>query len=274
MTTRAFRRGLLAAAFLGLAVRAAYILIVRRDVLLGGDAFFYHLGARLLVEGHGFIEPAPFINGVVEQSASHPPLYLLWLAIPTSVGLDGPVSHMLWSSVVGVGTVVFVGLTGREVAGARAGLIAAVMAAVYPNLWIFDGFVVSETMAIFMAMLSVYLAYRFLRAPSFWRAAGLGLSCGIAALARAELVLLLPLLVLPCVLFTRRTDEMQKLKELVAAGVAAVIAMGPWIGFNLGGSKSRCFCRAAWKRPWWEPTADRPTTGNLRGNSPRIAPST
>ena len=59
-------------------MRAAYILIVRRDVLLGGDAFFYHLGARLLVEGHGFIEPAPFINGVVEQSASHPPLYLLW----------------------------------------------------------------------------------------------------------------------------------------------------------------------------------------------------
>ena len=246
-------------------MRAAYILIVRRDVLLGGDAFFYHLGARLLVEGHGFIEPAPFINGVVEQSASHPPLYLLWLAIPTSVGLDGPVSHMLWSSVVGVGTVVFVGLTGREVAGARAGLIAAVMAAVYPNLWIFDGFVVSETMAIFMAMLSVYLAYRFLRAPSFWRAAGLGLSCGIAALARAELVLLLPLLVLPCVLFTRRTDEMQKLKELAAAGVAAVIAMGPWIGFNLVRFEKPVFLSSGLEPTMLGANCDTTYYGNLTG---------
>lgn len=246
-------------------MRAAYILIVRRDVLLGGDAFFYHLGARLLVEGHGFIEPAPFINGVVEQSASHPPLYLLWLAIPTSVGLDGPVSHMLWSSVVGVGTVVFVGLTGREVAGARAGLIAAVLAAVYPNLWIFDGFVVSETMAIFMAMLSVYLAYRFLRAPSFWRAAGLGLSCGIAALARAELVLLLPLLVLPCVLFTRRTDEMQKLKELVAAGVAAVIAMGPWIGFNLVRFEKPVFLSTGLEPTMLGANCDTTYYGNLTG---------
>jgi 4-amino-4-deoxy-L-arabinose transferase-like glycosyltransferase len=233
MTTRVFRRGLFAAALLGLAVRVAYILIVRRDVLLGGDSFFYHLGARLLVEGHGFIEPTPFINGIVEQSASHPPLYLLYLAIPTSVGLDGPVANMLWSSLIGVGSVVVVGLTAREVAGPRAGLIAAALAAVYPNLWVFDGFVLSETMAIFTAILSVYLAYRYLRSPSLWRAAGLGLACGMAALARAELVLLLPLLVLPCVLLTRRTDRARTLKALVAAGGAATLAVGPWIGFNL-----------------------------------------
>jgi hypothetical protein len=129
MTTRVFRRGLFATALVGLAVRVAYILIVRRDVLPGGDSFFYHFGARLLVEGHGFIEPTPFINGIVEQSASHPPLYLLYLAIPTSVGLDGPLTHMLWSSLIGVGSILFVGLTGREVAGPRAGLVAAGLAA-------------------------------------------------------------------------------------------------------------------------------------------------
>jgi 4-amino-4-deoxy-L-arabinose transferase-like glycosyltransferase len=224
---------LIAAAAVGLAVRVAYILIVRHDVFPGGDALFYHLGSRLLVEGHGFIEPTPFINGIVEQSASHPPLYLLWLAIPSAVGLDGPVSHMLWSSVVGVGTVVLVGLTAREVAGPRAGLIAAGLAAVYPNLWVFDGFVLSETMAMFTAILSVFLAYRYLRTPTPWRAAGLGFACGVAALARAELVLLLPLLVLPCVLITRGVDVRRKLKWLVAAGLAALIPIGPWITFNM-----------------------------------------
>jgi len=256
---------LLAAAFLGLAVRAAYILIVRRDVLPGGDSFFYHFGARLLVEGHGFIEPTPFINGVVEQSASHPPLYLVYLAIPSAVGLDGPLTHMLWSSLIGVGSVVLVGLTAREVAGPRAGLVAAVLAAVYPNMWIFDGFLVSETMAIFMTILSVYLAYRFLRSPTFWRAAGLGLSCGIAALARAELVLLLPLLVLPCILFTRRTDEVQKLKALVAAGVAAVIAMGPWIGFNLVRFEKPVFLSTGLEPTMLGANCDATYYGNLTG---------
>lgn len=233
MTNRIFRRGLLAAALLGLAVRLAYILIVRHDVAPGGDAFFYHLGARLLVEGHGFIEPSPFINGIVEQSASHPPLYLLFLSIPTAVGLEGPLSHMLWSGFLGTGSVVLAGLTGREVAGPRAGLVAATVAAVYPNLWVFDGFVLSETMAIFTAILSVFLAYRYLRAPTAWRAAALGLACGVAALARAELVLLLPLLVLPCVLLTRTVDVRKRLQWLVAAGLASLIAIGPWVGFNL-----------------------------------------
>ena len=233
MTTRTFRRGLIAAALVALAVRVAYILVVRRDVLPGGDSFTYHLGARLLVEGHGFIEPQPLINGIVDQSASHPPLYLLYLAIPSAFGLNGPVAHMLWSSLIGVGTVVLVGLTAREVAGPRAGLIAAGLAAFYPNLWIFDGFILSETMAMFMAILCVFLAYRYLRAPSPWRAAALGLACGAAALARAELVLLLPLLVLPCVLITRAIDLRKKLQWLLAAGLAALIPIGPWVTFNM-----------------------------------------
>jgi 4-amino-4-deoxy-L-arabinose transferase-like glycosyltransferase len=224
---------LIAAALVALAVRVAYILVVRRDVLPGGDSFTYHLGARLLVEGHGFIEPQPLINGIVDQSASHPPLYLLYLAIPSAFGLDGPVAHMLWSSLLGVGTVVLVGLTAREVAGPRAGLIAAGLAAFYPNLWIFDGFILSETMAMFMAILSVFLAYRYLRTPTPWRAAALGLACGAAALARAELVLLLPLLVLPCVLITRAIDLRKKLQWLLAAGLAALIPIGPWVTFNM-----------------------------------------
>jgi 4-amino-4-deoxy-L-arabinose transferase-like glycosyltransferase len=224
---------LVATALLGLAVRVAYILIFRHDVVIGGDPFFYHFGSRLLVEGHGFIEPTPFINGIVEQSASHPPLYLLYLVVPSSVGLDGPVSHMLWSSLIGVGSVVLIGLTGREVAGPRAGLVAAAVAAVYPNLWIFDGFIVSETMAIFTAVLSVFLAYRYMHTPTLWRAAGLGFACGLAALARAELVLLLPLLVLPCVLLARTVDVRKRLQWLVAAGLAALIPIGPWVTFNL-----------------------------------------
>jgi 4-amino-4-deoxy-L-arabinose transferase-like glycosyltransferase len=233
VTSRVFRRGLFAAAVLGLAVRAAYILIVRHDVRVEGDPLFYHLGARLLVDGRGFIEPTPAIVGIVEQSASHPPLYLLWLAIPTRIGLDGPVSHMLWSSLIGAASVVVIGLLGREVAGPRAGLIAAGIAAVYPNLWVYDGFILSETTAIFTGVLTVLLGYRFLRDPTPRRAVYLGLAAGVAALARAELVLLIPLLVVPLIWFIRNHDVRTRLKWMLVALLAAALPITPWVVFNM-----------------------------------------
>jgi 4-amino-4-deoxy-L-arabinose transferase-like glycosyltransferase len=233
MTSRAFRRGLVAATALGMAVRVAYILIVRHDFPVRGDAAFYHIGARLLVDGHGFVEPTRFIFGFNEQSASHPPLYLLWLTIPTSVGLDGPVWHMLWSSVVGTATVAIVGLLAREVAGPRAGLIAAGLAAIYPNLWVFDGFLLSETTATFTGTLVVLLTYRYLHEPTLRRAVYLGVAAGIAALARAELVLLIPLLVIPVVWLKRIPDARTRLKWVLAAALAAAAPMVPWVAFNL-----------------------------------------
>jgi 4-amino-4-deoxy-L-arabinose transferase-like glycosyltransferase len=233
VTSKAFRRGLVVATAFGVAVRLAYILVVRRDVTIEGDPLFYHLGATLLVDGHGFIEPTPFIVGIVDQSASHPPLYLFWLAIPTSLGLDGPVAHMLWSTVIGVASVVVIGLIGREVAGPRAGLIAAGLAAIYPNLWVYDGFILSETVAIFTGAVVVLLAYRYLREPTLRRAAYLGLAAGFAMLARAELVLLVPLLVIPLVWLTRSNDLRTRAKWVIVAVLAAGIPATPWIVFNL-----------------------------------------
>ena len=56
-----------------------------------------------------------------------------------------------------------IGLIGRAVAGNRAGLLAAAIAAMYPNLWINDGLVMSETLATLSVALAILLAYRFIR---------------------------------------------------------------------------------------------------------------
>jgi 4-amino-4-deoxy-L-arabinose transferase-like glycosyltransferase len=65
--------------------------------------------------------------------------------------------------------------------------------------------------------------------PSLVRAAVLGATCGMAALARAELISLLPLLALPVALTAgaRRTA----LSGMVLAASALVV--GPWVLFNL-----------------------------------------
>jgi 4-amino-4-deoxy-L-arabinose transferase-like glycosyltransferase len=239
-TVRRWRRGgfalpLALVAALGFVLRVGYVLGFRDDVRLGGDALHYSTGANLLARGEGFVEPLSVLAGAPEQSASHPPLYLLWLAVASVFDAGGstPLVHLLWSCVLGTATVVVCGLAGREVAGRRAGVVAAALAALYPNVWVHDGMLLSETMSLFTAAMLILLAYRFWRGPSGWRAAWLGLFCGLAALSRPELALTVPLLLVPLVLTARAVSVRARLRWLAGGTAAAALALAPWVLFNL-----------------------------------------
>jgi 4-amino-4-deoxy-L-arabinose transferase-like glycosyltransferase len=230
---RTFIRRLAVIAILGFAVRLAYVLVARRNHVPGGDAFFYHVGANLLVDGNGFIAPLPYALGARIQAADHPPLYMLYLAIPSTVGLRTALEHVLWSTVLGTGTVVVTGLLGRRVGGVRVGLVAACLAAVYPNIWLHDGALLSETMAIFVATVALLLAYRAWDHPGIARTVSLGAACGVAMLARSELVLLLPALFAPVILLAPGISVRQRLTRLGVGTLVAIAIIAPWVGYNL-----------------------------------------
>jgi hypothetical protein len=228
-----FAWGLFAIVLLGLAIRVVYILHWRANVPVHGDAVFYKDGAALLADGKGFINPFDYMQGHIVQSAEHPPLYILWLWVPEVLGLRTRIEVMLWSAVMGAASIVLGGMAGKEIAGKRAGLIAAFFFAIYPNIWSHDGVMTSETAAIFTATLCVWTAYRYWKAPSLWRAVALGGACALAMMARSELVLYTPFVLLPMVLFTKKVALKVRFKWLVAAGLLMVLIVGPWVGFNL-----------------------------------------
>jgi MYXO-CTERM domain-containing protein len=229
---RWFRPALAIVVLGALAVRVAYVFAYRRDFDPGGDAFFYHAGANLLAEGKGFISPQFYTVGIHRQAAEHPPLYLVWLAIPSVLGMKSVLTHLLWSCVLGAGTVWLVGLLGREVAGARVGIIAAVVAALYPNICAPDGQLQAETMSMFLTVAIVLLAYRYWRQPSLRRLAFLGAACGLGALARSELILFVPLVVVPLVWATRGVARKAKWQWFGASVLAAAIVLAPWTIYN------------------------------------------
>ncbi|MDQ1519749.1 MAG: hypothetical protein QOI55_822 [Actinomycetota bacterium] len=239
MSRRAFLRALVSIVAIALGVRLGYIFFDRTGThlnaaigVVGGDAFFYHKGAWLLPH-HGFISPEIYLTeGRSVQSAEHPPLYLLWLGIPSLFHIVSPVAHMVWSALLGTATVALVGLLGREIAGEKTGLVAAALAAIYPNVWSHDGFLTSETMALFTVTLSLLLAYRFWRRPSPWRAAALGFACALATLSRAELILLFALIVLPLIVMTKGATGVSRWRLLTIAAVAGVIPIAPWVIYN------------------------------------------
>lgn len=228
MSARRFLGALLIIAGAALVLRAVYIVTVTRNETAAYDNVYYVNQAKIVGAGHGWrtlLKP--------EENADHPPLTVLALA-PVSRLTDGDEDAMrVTVALVGVAAVVLVGLIGREVAGERVGLLAAGIAALYPNLWMNDGLVMAEAFSALFVAATVLLALRIARAPSVPRAVGLGLVCGLAMLSRGELALLVPLVALP-VLW--RLRDVTRRRRLELAGVTVLVAgltIAPWVAYNL-----------------------------------------
>jgi 4-amino-4-deoxy-L-arabinose transferase-like glycosyltransferase len=230
---RHFRGALIAVTLGGLALRLAYVWFIRRHTVYGGDPLYYHLSANLLAQGHGFVNPYAWGRGLHVQAADHPPLYFIYLAAFSVVGQTSIQSHLLASTLLGAASIAVAGLTGREIGGERLGLIGALLVAVYPNAWRYDGMLLSESMVILTVLVSVWLAYRYWHRPSRWRMAAAGAVVGLAALSRSELVLLVVFLVVPLALLTPAAGWRRRFRRLLVGLGATLLVLAPWIGFNL-----------------------------------------
>ena len=127
----------------GLAWRIAYVLWIR-DVQVLSDGIHYHLGANYLADGRGWVNPLSLaFSGQEVPDAVHPPGWESVLAVASFLGVRTYLGHQLVACLV-AGTIVMTGLAGREAFGRRVGLIAAAVAAVYANLWLYERELLSE----------------------------------------------------------------------------------------------------------------------------------
>jgi 4-amino-4-deoxy-L-arabinose transferase-like glycosyltransferase len=208
-----------------------YILTAAPRKLPFTDALFYHLQGNQISHGKWFVEPlgVEFLHQS-EPSAAHPPLYSLVLAAASSLGARSVRSHEFVGCLIGLGTVVGITLLTRDLAGKRAGLLAGVLAAIYPPLWLNDGGVMSEGLYALAIVLVLLASYRFVREQSAANAAIAGATVGIAALVRAEAILLAVVLLVPLIaFFAARRRPM-----LVAVAFAScALVLAPWVTRNM-----------------------------------------
>jgi 4-amino-4-deoxy-L-arabinose transferase-like glycosyltransferase len=245
---RRFWRILLAIALVALVLRIAYVAFAKTNQPIHGDQLFYNAEANRLARGDGFVEPfdpQALSRGVIREgtdpAADHPPLTVIVLAPVSFLTREALIPQRLEMAVLGTAAVVVIGLLGRRIAGDRAGWIAAGIAAVYPNLWVNDGLIMSETIATLLVALALLYAYRLIREPRLWTALVVGALCGLAALTRAELLLLVPLLAVPAALVARSVAIGQRWKLAGAGVLAAAVLIGPWVGYNLVRFKEATF---------------------------------
>jgi 4-amino-4-deoxy-L-arabinose transferase-like glycosyltransferase len=225
------RPALLAITAAGFLWRLGYTLATKRndrDLFDEGDAFFYSAVAQNLAKGQWYTVP---FNGA--PAADHPPLTVLVLG-PASRLFEGSIlAQRLTMTVIGTVAIVAVALLARAVAGPRAGVVAAGLAAVNPNFWMNDAVVMSEAISTVLIALVMLAGVALARAPTVARAAIAGGVVGLTVLARAEMGLFLPFMVLPILLVARDLDLRQRLGRLVVAGAVAAAVLAPWMVSNL-----------------------------------------
>lgn len=215
-------------------VRVAYVVAVASDRgPLIGDAETYHLLGRVLAGGHGYVRPREAIElGVEVPTAEFPPLWPLVLSVADRAGLDGADAQRLVGALIGGATVVVIGLIAARLAGPRTGAVAAMLAAVYPQLVVIDASLQSEGLAAFMVAGAVLAAVADRTGrPAGWVLVGAGLAVALAALTRSEAIVLVPGLLVPLALVgASRADRARRLALVM---VPPLVLVGAWAVRNV-----------------------------------------
>jgi 4-amino-4-deoxy-L-arabinose transferase-like glycosyltransferase len=225
---RYFARALVALTVLGFATSLAYALLVSPGEILAGDAGQYQLLARAIDDGFGYSTLASVLHLHPEPTAQHPPLFPYFLAGLDKLGLDSLDAHRVVLSLFGAATVALIGLLGRRLAGPRVGLIAAGLAAVYPNFAVLAGMAMVESIYLPLVAATLLLAYAVIARPTAWRAVALGVAAGVTTLARPEGVLLTLLLAGALWLRVPRARG----RSVALTLVTAALVLTPWLVRN------------------------------------------
>jgi 4-amino-4-deoxy-L-arabinose transferase-like glycosyltransferase len=221
-------------ALVGLAGRILYVTWMR-DNPIGPDALTYHDRALALADGLGYVDvrlQRLYLLPEAPRTASQPPGWSGLLAAPSLVGLRSILSHQLVACVIGSATIVTTGLAGRAAFGRRAGLIAAGVVVVYPNVWLYERELMSEPLALLLVSVCVWLSYRFRTSPSSVLALALGIAIGALAMTRAEAILLLLVLALPLIATAPGITWRRRVGLLVLSGVGCALPVAPWVAYN------------------------------------------
>jgi 4-amino-4-deoxy-L-arabinose transferase-like glycosyltransferase len=175
---------------LALLVRLIYNLTVAPHFALVGDGGKYNYIAIYILSQHCFClhPPVPTVDRA--------PLWPIVIASIYSVLGAHNFYVRAFLSLLDAGTCVLIYLFVKNVFSWRVGVIAGVVAAVYPQLFIYVGWLYSETLYIFLLFALCYALQRLQRTARLRWIVGSGALLGLLALSRPNGLLVLGLFML------------------------------------------------------------------------------
>jgi 4-amino-4-deoxy-L-arabinose transferase-like glycosyltransferase len=214
-------------------IQALFIHATSRRVTASPGAGYIARQADLVVRGWWFVDPTRVTghHGFV-PTALHPPLATLVFAIGDAASMIGRTPHSVLLAILFVVSVEVAGVTVRDLAGAGAGILAALAFATFPFLWVNPATLGPETIVVAVTTLLLYCSVRFWNQPSVQNAAAVGFSLGLAALTRTDLIALVILVGLPLALLVKNTTWSRRLFFLGVIAALFALVVGPWVARN------------------------------------------
>ena len=212
----------------GAALRIVWAFKTQEPRELRDPALYLILGEQI-AHGHGFSYPGS-AGGV---TAYYPPGYplmlgtLIWLAGVWPSDLSAFGVAVTANVVLSVATIGLVFALGRRLVDARVGLVAAAIFALWPNLIVHTGVVLTETLFLFLFVLMLLVALptpELARRPGVWRLVAVGALFGAAGLVRPVSLVMAPLFLL----LWWPDGVVRALRNVAIVGAATVALIVPW----------------------------------------------
>ncbi len=213
---------------LGAAVRLTYVLTDHRK-LIGGDGYDYHLSALRLADGLGYTVA---FGDLGAPTAHHPPGWVTFLGAVSWLGARSQEDHQLATVAVGLVVVALTGLVGRRYFNARVGLVAALIAAVYPGFWVLEGNMLSEPLALAFLGCFLLVVADLRDRPTLARSVLLGVISGLLALTRSEELALLILVVAPVLVLAGAVSMRRRIAYFAVVLMSCGAVIMPWTLYN------------------------------------------
>ncbi len=182
-----------------------------------------------VVEGRGYAMPRD-----VSRYPGEEPLYswrepgFSFFLVPVFFLGENYLAAKLLLALLSALTVVLLYFLTREVFGSReVAFIAAVIAAFLPEMVYWTGHLTPETLTVFVFILPMLFLVRSRERPVFGNLAAAGFLLGIAALTRAQAILLAPFLLVAFVLAGR--EKKRALSQALVIFSFFALTFTPWI---------------------------------------------
>ena len=218
-----------------LGIRVLYNVTVARRYVPTHDAFFYQ------TIGFNALHVHCYCLHLYYPTVNRAPL---WPALIALISIPFGASDFyarLFFSVLGAGTCVFVYLFAKALTNNKyIGLLAGIIAAVYPGLFIYDGWLYTESIYTFLLFALCYTVYSLQHTPRRYKWVVCGILLGLLSLARPNGPAVLVLLVLWAVFMAWRKVFSWSFagKGLLISTLIAVAIIAPWTIRNYEVSQS------------------------------------
>jgi 4-amino-4-deoxy-L-arabinose transferase-like glycosyltransferase len=217
---------------LALLVRIVYNLTVARHYYPLHDSLGYQIIAFNILDKHCYCLSPP--NRTV-STVTRVPLWPLVISGVSLIAGRANIFDRLFLSCADAGTCVLISLFARDLFNKRFGLVAGLIACIYPALYIYTGWMYAETLFTFLLTAICYCVFRIQRNEG--KSRRLWILCGVLlallALTRPNGIVVAGLVILwaAFLIWRKRLPK----RELIHVALAALIAcalIAPWTTRN------------------------------------------